>query len=67
MLAVIQQLDLFASDLGVEFKTSKDLGTQEPCQQLEFLGMMVDVSAGTVYAAPSQTKVAKVLAELSSI
>jgi hypothetical protein len=52
-------MDNLAQDLGIEFKTSKDIGITHPTQHLEFLGIQLSTYP-IVEAYPSSIKIAKV-------
>ena len=57
-------MDTFAANLGVSFKSSKDVGTTTPLTALEFLGISIS-TLPSVSAYPSATKLANIRASIT--
>ena len=58
LLYACSLMDRMASDLGVEFKHSKDIGISTPTQQIEFLGIQISTFP-IVEAYPTPQKITK--------
>lgn len=52
-------LDNFATELGVQFKESKDIGFEQPLTTLEYLGVHLH-TLPHVHATPTPAKIAEV-------
>jgi hypothetical protein len=59
-------MDELAEDLGIEFKTTKDLGISTALQEIEFLGIQLSTYP-TIQAYPSPNKIATITARLHDL
>lgn len=64
--AIVHEMDVFATALGVRFKESKDVGTITPTFSLEYLGLQLQTQP-RVTVAPTKEKLAKILHSLNEL
>ena len=60
-------MNQLVSELGVSFKHEKDIGFDQPCHTLEFLGIQLSTAEEPVTAAPPPDKLRSYSAQLQEV